>query len=45
MLQDKKDVIFVRCLWTMKEIRVHVAIDSYDVYLEVEKEKKIILFK
>jgi hypothetical protein len=29
----------------MREIRVHVVIDNYDVYLEVEKEKKIIFCK
>jgi len=29
----------------MREIRARAAIDSYDVYLEVEKEKKTISFK
>jgi len=29
----------------MMEIHVPAVIGSYDVYLEVEKEKKIILFK
>ncbi len=41
----KKDVISVRYFLTMEEILVLVVIDSYDVYLEVGKEKKSILLK
>jgi len=41
----KKDVIFVKYFYTMKENLVLVVIDSYDAYLEVGKEKKSILLK
>ncbi len=40
MLQDKKDVTIAKFLLLMKDIIVPVAIDSYDVSLEVEKAKK-----
>jgi hypothetical protein len=40
MLQDKRDVIIVKFLWLMKGIIALVAIDSYDVSLEVEKARK-----
>ena len=40
MPQDKKDATIVRFLWLMRETIVLVAIDSYDVYLEVEKARK-----
>ncbi len=40
MLQDKKDVTIAKFLLLMRDIIVPVAIDSYDVSLEVEKAKK-----
>jgi len=40
MLQDKKDVTIAKFLLLMKDTIVPVAIDSYDVSLEVEKAKK-----
>ncbi len=40
MLQGKKDVTIAKFLLLMRDIIVPVAIDSYDVSLEVEKAKK-----
>ena len=40
MLQDKNDVTIVKFLWILKEPLVLVAIDNYDVCLEVEKARK-----
>jgi len=40
MLQDKSDATIAKFLWILKESLVLVAIDNYDVYLEVERARK-----